>query len=264
MNWLEILVLALVQGLTEFLPISSSAHLILIPLLLDWQDQGHACDVAVHVGTLLAMVGYFRKELMGMARSLVVVDSEESKQARNMVLWLIVATVPILFAGVLAYEAVSHSLRGAQVIAATTLGFGVLLWLADVSGSRDRTEAQLRLSDALYIGAAQCLAVIPGVSRAGIVMTMALALGLQRTVAARVAFLLAIPTIAAAGTLSFRNTLQAPQPADWLALLFGAVIAGGAAWLCIHFFLRLIERIGMLPFVLYRIGLGLLILIAFA
>ena len=263
MNWLEILVLALVQGLTEFLPVSSSAHLILVPILFGWQDQGHAFDVAVHVGTLTAMVGYFRRELSSMLCALAQAQHPESAQARQMALWLIVATLPILFAGVYAYAAVSDILRNTMVIAVTTLGFGVLLWLADVSGSRTRTEQQLRMSDALYIGAAQCLALIPGVSRAGIVMTMALALGLQRTAAAHVAFLLAIPTIAGAGVLSVHNTLQMPQPADWVALLFGALVAGVSAWLCIHFFLRLIERIGMLPFVLYRLVLGGVILFLF-
>ncbi len=264
MNWLEVLVLALVQGLTEFLPISSSAHLILAPILFGWQDQGQAFDVAVHVGTLVAMVGYFRRELVAMLCATLRADNLESQQARQMALWLIVATLPILIAGAYTHAVASETLRSASVIAATTLGFGVLLWLADVSGSRVRTEQQLRMSDALFIGAAQCLAVIPGVSRAGIVMTMALALGLCRTAAAHIAFLLAIPTIAGAGALLLNSTLQTPQPADWAALFSGAVMAGGSAWLCIHFFLRLIERIGMLPFVLYRLALGVVILVVFA
>ena len=256
MNWLEVLVLALLQGATEFLPISSSAHLILAPVLLGWEDQGHAFDVAVHVGTLLAMLGYFRRDLGAMLRAVMIGEAPESEFARYLAAWLVVATIPIVIVGAAMFSMVSTDLREVQLIAWTTLGFGVLLWVADAQGSRVRTEEQLRWSDAVWIGSAQCLALVPGVSRAGIVMTAALALGLQRTVAARVAFLLAIPTIAAAGALSLQKSLHAPQVVDWGALVLGALIAGTAAWWCIHFFLRLIERIGMMPFALYRIALG--------
>ena len=256
MNWLEVLVLALLQGATEFLPISSSAHLILAPVLLGWEDQGHAFDVAVHVGTLLAMLGYFRRDLGAMLRAVMAGEAPESESARYLAAWLVVATIPIIIVGAAMFGVVSTDLREVQLIAWTTLGFGVLLWVADAQGSRVRTEDQLRWSDAVWIGAAQCLALVPGVSRAGIVMTAALALGLQRTAAARVAFLLAIPTIAAAGALSLQKSLHVTQAVDWGALVLGALIAGIAAWVCIHFFLRLIERIGMMPFALYRIVLG--------
>lgn len=261
MNWLEVLVLALLQGATEFLPISSSAHLILAPVLLGWEDQGHAFDVAVHVGTLLAMLGYFRRDLGAMLHGVVSAESPESASARYLMVWLGVATVPILIVGAAMFGTVSTDFRSVQLIAWTTLGFGVLLWLADARGSRTRTQEQLRWSDAAWIGSAQCLALVPGVSRAGIVMTAALALGLQRTAAARVAFLLAIPTIAAAGTLSFQKSLYAAEAVNWGALALGALVAGGAAWLCIHFFLRLIERIGMMPFALYRVALGASLLV---
>ena len=256
MNWLEVLVLALLQGATEFLPISSSAHLILVPILLGWEDQGHAFDVAVHVGTLLAMLGYFHRDLGAMLRAVIAREAPESASARYLAAWLIVATVPILIVGAAMFDAVSTDLREVQLIAWTTLGFGVLLWIADARGSRVRTQEQLRWVDAVWIGSAQCLALVPGVSRAGIVMTAALALGLQRTAAARVAFLLAIPTIGAAGALSLQKSLYATQAVDWGGLVVGALIAGISAWLCIHFFLRLIERIGMMPFALYRVVLG--------
>ena len=260
MNWFEVLVLALLQGATEFLPISSSAHLILVPVLLGWEDQGHAFDVAVHVGTLLAMLGYFRRDLGAMLCAGVSKEAPGSSSARYLMAWLIAATLPIVIVGPVVYGVVSTDLREVQFIAWTTLGFGVLLWIADVRGSRVRTQEQLRWSDAIWIGLAQCLALAPGVSRAGIVMTAALMLGLQRTAAARVAFLLAIPTIAAAGTLSLHQSLQAVQAVDWGALVLGALLAGASAWLCIHWFLRLIERIGMLPFALYRVVLGVALL----
>ena len=256
MNWLEVLALALLQGATEFLPISSSAHLILAPILFGWEDQGHAFDVAVHVGTLLAMLGYFRKELGAMLCSAIRPGDPVPGGDRGMIAWLIVATVPIVIVGPMAYATVSTELRTVEFIAWTTIGFGALLWFADARGSRSRGQEQLGWGDAVWIGAAQCLALMPGVSRAGIVMTAALLLGLQRTVAARVAFLLAIPTIAAAGVLSLQHSVQSDQAVDWLAMLVGALIAGGSAWLCIHWFLRLIERIGMLPFALYRLALG--------
>ena len=260
MNWLEVLVLALLQGATEFLPISSSAHLILAPVLLGWEDQGHAFDVAVHVGTLLAMLSYFRRELGAMLRAVMAGETPESESARYLAAWLVVATIPIVSVGAAMFSVVSTDLREVQLIAWMTLGFGILLWVADAQGSRARTEEQLRWSDAVWIGSAQCLALVPGVSRAGIVMTAALVLGLQRTAAARVAFLLAIPTIAAAGALSLQKSLHVTQAVDWGALILGAVIAGISAWLCIHFFLRLIERIGMMPFALYRVVLGGLLL----
>ena len=261
MNWLEVVVLALLQGLTEFLPISSSAHLILVPVLLGWEDQGLAFDVAVHVGTLSAMLIYFRKELQALCMAWVQTESPHTVGARRLGLWLVLATVPILIVGALLHDTVSTLWRSAELIAWATLGFGLLLWWADRAGARSRTMNQLQWSDALWVGLSQCLALAPGVSRAGIVMTAGLLLGLQRVAAARVAFLLAVPTIAAAGTLSGYELWRHPQAADGLALLLGAGIAGLAAWLCIHFFLHLIERIGMAPFALYRVALGVALLV---
>ena len=260
MNWLEILVLALLQGVTEFLPISSSAHLILAPTLLGWEDQGHAFDVAVHVGTLLAMLAYFRRDFGAMLRASVDRETPESAKARHLVAWLVVATVPIVIAGILVFGLAATDLRNMHFIAWTTLGFGVLLWVADLRGAKTRNQEELRWGDAVWIGLAQCLALAPGVSRAGIVMTTALLLGLRRTAAARVAFLLAVPAIMAAGTWSFRKSLQVVQTVDWGALTAGALTAGVSAWFCIHFFLRLIERIGMMPFALYRVLLGIALL----
>ncbi len=262
MNWIEVLTLALLQGATEFLPVSSSAHLILVPILLGWEDQGHAFDVAVHVGTLLAMLGYFRRDLGDMLHAAGGQGTPEVLAARRLAGWLALATAPILIAGAVLFGIIETELRSVQFIAWTTLGFGILLGLADWRGTRTRELEQVRWSDAVWIGLAQCLALAPGVSRAGIVMTAALALGLRRTAAARIAFLLAIPTIAAAGALSASHALHSGRSTEWGVLLSGALIAGVAAWLCIHFFLRLIERIGMLPFVLYRVALGAVLLAA--
>ena len=256
MDWTQALALALLQGATEFLPVSSSAHLALAPALLGWPDQGHVFDVAVHVGTLAALAGYFRRDLAAWLRA-----GAAGGAARREFQWLLLATAPILLAGPLLYELASTALRDVAFIAWTTLGFGVLLWLADARGARARGLAELGWGAAVAVGLAQCLALAPGVSRAGIVMTAALLLGLRRTEAARVAFLLALPTVAAAGALSaYKAAGGAPAP-EFGLLLFGMLAAGGAAWLGIHFFLRLIERIGMLPFALYRVALGAVLLL---
>ena len=255
-DWTQALALALLQGATEFLPVSSSAHLALAPALLGWPDQGHVFDVAVHVGTLAALAGYFRRDLAAWLRA-----GAAGGAARRELLWLLLATAPILVAGPLLYDLASTALRDVEFIAWTTLGFGVLLWLADARGARARSLAELGWGAAAAVGLAQCLALAPGVSRAGIVMTAALLLGLRRTEAARAAFLLALPTVAAAGVLSAGKAAAGAPAPEWGPLLFGMAAAAASAWLCIHFFLRLIERLGMLPFALYRVALGAALLL---
>ena len=254
MNWLEVLVLACCREQR------SSCRFPVPP-----PDLAPCC-LAGKIRVMRSMwstmwdpacdAGVFPQDLGAMLHAVMNGSAPESESARYLAAWLVVATIPIVMVGAAVFSVVSTDLREVQLIAWTTLGFGVLLWVADAQGSRVRTEAQLRWSDAVWIGSAQCLALVPGVSRAGIVMTAALALGLQRTAAARVAFLLAIPTIAAAGVLSLQKSLHVTQAVDWGALVLGALIAGISAWLCIHFFLRLIERIGMMPFALYRVALG--------
>ena len=264
MDNIQALVLALVQGITEFLPISSSAHLILVPHLLGWEDQGLAFDVAVHVGTLSAVVFYFRTELARMT-----IDWLRSCAGRGMsddarLAWLVVlATIPVVVAGLLLHALIENQLRSPLVIAATTIGFGLLLWFADRLGRHARTTTSLSVMDAILIGIAQAVALIPGTSRSGITMTAALALGLTRTDAARFSFLLSIPAILMAGAYETWKLLSDTGPVDWGALLLGMLMAAVSAWLCIHFFLRLIERIGMWPFVVYRLLLGAVLLAVF-
>jgi undecaprenyl-diphosphatase UppP len=179
-GWLQIVVLALVQGVTEFLPISSSAHLILVPRLTHWPDQGLAFDLAVHLGTLIAVVYYFRRELGRMS-----VDFAASLRERRAVgesrlafavLW---GTVPVGIAGLLINHTVETELRSPVVIAATTIAFGVLLWIGDVRRGR-RTEHEMSWRDVLVIGCAQAIALVPGTSRSGITITAAMLLGLSR------------------------------------------------------------------------------------
>lgn len=265
MDLIQIILLSLLQGLTEFLPISSSAHLILTPKLLGYELQSLAFDVAVHLGTLVAVMIYFRGELTRMTVAMFgrARDAEASRERR--LGWLLVlATLPVLALG-LPLKSVLEMLRGdphlaALVIAATTIGFGLLLGLADWRGRQRNDEYRLDWKAALVIGFAQAIAIIPGVSRSGVTMTAGLMLGLTRRGSSRFSFLLSIPTIVLAGALETRELIIHPESVDWLALGGGALLSGLFAYATIHFFLRLIDRVGMLPFVLYRLALGALIL----
>jgi undecaprenyl-diphosphatase len=266
MDSIQIALLAFVQGLTEFLPISSSAHLILTPPLFGFELQSLAFDVAVHLGTLGAVMTYFRREIAAMALAMLgglTGRSPGSTEAR--LGWMIVlATLPLLVLG-LPLKALLELLRDdgeliALVIAATTIGFGLLLWLADRTGARKRDEYALSWRGALVIGCLQAIAIIPGTSRSGITITAGLFLGLTRKAASRFSFLLSIPTILLAGAVETKDLLEAPGPVEWTALWVGALLSFMVAYLTIHFFLRFIERISMFPFVVYRLFLGALIL----
>ena len=257
MEFLQILILAVVQGLTEFLPVSSSAHLVLVPWLTDWQDQGLAFDVAVHFGTLIAVVVYFRQEVKNVTVACIgsVTGAGMSTDAR--LGWMIaVATLPAIFTGLFLSGGVETYARSPKVIAFTTIIFGALLLLADRLGKQTRNEQSLSFTDALIIGVAQAIALIPGTSRSGITITAALALGLSRQAAARFSFLMSIPTITCALLYLLLKMYKNSVPIEWLSMLLGAVLAAISAYFCIHFFIRLLERLGMLPFVIYRFLLG--------
>ncbi len=264
MDWLQLVVLALVQGLTEFLPISSSAHLILVPVLTDWPDQGLAFDVAVHVGTLAAVIGYFRAEVVRLIRGGLAPLAGRAPGPDGHLAWLIVlATLPVGLAGLAFGDAVETTLRNPVVIAWASIGFGLLLWGCDRWGPRLRDEHTLGWRGALSVGLAQAVALIPGTSRSGITMTAGLALGLDRRAAARFAFLLSMPVIALSGALQVGELVSSAAPVHWGSLFAATVLAAVSAWLCIHLFLQFIARIGMTPFVIYRVALGVLLL-AFA
>ncbi len=264
MDHLHAIALALLQGFTEFLPISSSAHLILLPRLLGWEDQGLAFDVAVHVGTLSAVVLYFRRELVPMARdwgrSLLTRQQTRDSRLAWAVLW---GTIPVGLAGLAFKGYIEGELRSELVIATTTIGFGLLLWWADAKGRGARDEYHLGWKDILIIGIAQAVALIPGTSRSGATMTAGLMLGLSREGAARFSFLLSIPVIVLAGGLKGLDLIEEAAPVDWGAMIIGVVTSAITAYACIHFFLKLLERIGMLPFVIYRLVLGGVLLALF-
>lgn len=255
MDLLQALVLALVQGVTEFLPISSSGHLILVPELLGWSDQGLGFDIAVHLGTLCAVVVYFRHDLLAMARSLFEPGSADFRLAMQ----IVVATIPAGLAGLAFSDIIETSLRSAAVIAATTAGFGIALWLADGFGRGSRSERELGFVDAFAIGCAQALALIPGTSRSGITMTMGLALGLSREASGRFSFLLAVPAIALASGWQLVQFVETAEAVPWGVLVLATAAAAATAFGTIALFLNLIGRIGMGVFAVYRLLLGGLI-----
>ncbi|HDN26765.1 MAG TPA: undecaprenyl-diphosphate phosphatase [Thioploca sp.] len=259
----HIIILAVIQGLTEFLPISSSAHLILLPQLTGWEDQGVAFDVAVHVGSLIAVLMYFRADLMPLLASWFKSMKTRQLTPESRLVWGIgVGTIPAGLAGmaIVGWGWESH-LRLPVIIAASTILFGLFLWWADVSGKRERDEYSLSWQDIWLIGLAQALALIPGTSRSGITMTAALFLGLNRKAAARFSFLLAIPLIVLAGLIESLSLINQDTPVDWYALGLAVAFSGLSAYLCIHAFISLLDRIGMLPFVVYRVALGIVLLI---
>lgn len=263
MSDLQILVLALVQGLTEFLPISSSGHLILAPYLFGFADQGLAFDVAVHLGSLVAVLAYFRTDIWQIAVAWFgsLAPGRTQTQGSRLGWAIIVGTLPVVAGGLVLKSLVEGELRAPWVIAVTTIGFGLLLGWVDRRARRHRDLDSLSLRDALIIGGSQILALVPGTSRSGITMTAGLWLGLTRAAASRFSFLLSIPTILASGTLVTRDLLAENAPVDWAALGLGVVLSGIAAYLAIALFLRFIERIGMWPFVIYRLLLGGIIFI---
>lgn len=259
MDYFQTVLLALVQGITEFLPISSSAHLILVPVLTGWPDQGLAFDVAVHAGTLMAVMVYFRHELLHMTVAGVAsLGGRWSPDAK--LAWVVVlATVPVVIAGLLGKSFIEESLRSPLVIATTAIVFGLALWWSDVAGKRVREESSIGWRDAVVVGLAQAIALIPGTSRSGITMTAGLMLGLTREAAARFSFLLSIPTLIASNVLIGRDLIAQPDSVDWGILALGVVVAGVSAYACIKLFIRLLSRTGMLPYVIYRLVLGVIL-----
>ncbi|KAB7624007.1 undecaprenyl-diphosphate phosphatase [Alkalilimnicola sp. S0819] len=257
MTLLQIVVLAVVQGITEFLPISSSAHLILTPVFGDWPDQGLGFDLAVHLGTLVAVVAYFRRDLWQLGGDGLASVVQRRHVGESRLAWLLVlGTIPVGLAGLLFADFIEGELRSVTVITVTTILFGLLLGFSDVFGRRARGLASIGLRDALIVGGAQALALIPGTSRSGITMTAGLMIGLDREAAARFSFLLAVPVTVLASAHKLLQLAGSGEPVQWGAFLLGGVLAAITAFLCIHYFLRWLNRFGLLPYVVYRLALG--------
>lgn len=265
----QALVLALVQGLTEFLPISSSAHLILVPALLGWPDQGVAFDVAVHVGSLIAVLWYFRVDIGRLWQGwLASFKPRPLSQIAQMapegrLAWgVLLGTIPVGLVGLFGGDWIGLNLRSTFVIAVANIGFGLLLGWADWRNRGARSEYQLTWRDVAIVGLAQAVALIPGTSRSGITITAGLMLGLSREGSARFAFLLSIPTIVLAGGLKAIELITEGLPLQLDLLLIGIGVSAVSAYFCIDLFIRLLNRIGMAPFVVYRLLLGVLLLLS--
>jgi len=227
-NFIGAIFLAIIQGITEFLPVSSSAHLILAPKLLGWEDQGLAFDVAVHVGTLLAVIIFLRHEI-----------------AKIIPAWL--------------------DLREPWVIASATALFAILLLYADKNASQNQRDlAKMTLIHALiFIGVAQAFALIPGTSRSGVTMTMALFLGYKREAAAKFSFLLAVPTILFGGLFAAKDVVEQGAQYQWMPLIIGTLVSAVFALLCMRWFMNFLQTVGMRPFVYYRFLLAIVIVLVF-
>jgi undecaprenyl-diphosphatase len=260
----HVFILAIVQGLTEFLPVSSSAHLILFPKLFGWPDQGLAFDVAIHVGTLCAVIFYFRHELMLMSKEWLRSLTGGPSTANSRLAWAIgIGTIPVGVAGLVFNNFIANNMRATWIIAVTTLVFGMLLGIVYIMAKQQRNEYSLRFKDILIIGCAQAIALIPGTSRSGITLTAGLFVGLTRQAAARYSFLLSIPVILLAGALEGYKLLSSDAAYNYQALLFGFIVAAISGYICIDLFLRLLNRYGVIPFVVYRLLLGIALLFIF-
>lgn len=261
MTGLQVAILAIVQGLTEFLPISSSGHLVLVPVLFGWTDQGLAFDVSVHFGSLLAVFIFFRKDIRGLLQGgFQVLGGNVKTIESRMALGIALGTVPAAFAGLLFAGWIEINLRSPSVIVITLSGYAILMALADRFGRRSREITSVQIKDALLIGLAQALALVPGTSRSGVTITVAMALGFERQDAARFSFLLAVPVILLATLYSFIGLLNSAVAVAWGQLATGVVISAIVAYLSIDFFMRFVSRIGLLPFAIYRLALAAVIL----
>ncbi len=262
MGFFHIFLVAVIQGITEFLPVSSSGHLILLPNLTGLDDQGQAIDVAVHIGTLGAVVLYFwsdvRLAILGLPR---LATGRADTEGSRLAFLLVLATIPVIVVGlILSVTGLSDAMRSVAVIGWTMLGFGLLLWWMDQKGSSEKTASDWSLRDAVIMGLWQAVALIPGTSRSGITITGARALGYERSDAARLSMLMSIPTIIASGALLGAKVIG---DADMQVARDGAIAAAFsfvAALLALKLMMRLLQTVSFTPYVIYRIVLGAVLL----
>jgi undecaprenyl-diphosphatase len=261
---LQAVVMGIVQGLTEFLPISSSAHLILVPRLMGWRDFGLSFDVALHIGTLAALLLYFAPDWTRLARSFRPRAGDVTLVERRLAGCIVLGCVPAVLAGVLLEDAAETLFRNPLVIVGPMIAMALLMWVADRFCKHVRTLDQMRWQDALWIGCAQALALVPGVSRSGSTLTAGMAAGFRREDAARFSFLLSAPITAGAVLFKLRDLLSTGLPAqERLLFAAGILTSGVVGYLCIAFLLSYLRRGSLLVFVLYRLALGVVLLALF-
>ena len=281
MTFLQLLLIAVVQGITEFLPISSSGHLILIPYLTEFSDQGPLIDVAVHVGSLLAIIVYFFKDVVVLARGgFATIGVGNAPSERKLFWWIVLGTIPAVAFGLSIkmglFNGVAENVFGVQIIdgdlmssirftdliAVNLIFYGLLLGLADYLGKEVKAFEDMSWRDGLIVGLAQALAIIPGTSRSGVTMTAARALGYKRVEAARFSFLLSIPAVAGAGVLIVPEIFEAGATLAWDALIAG-VLTFISAFLTMAFLMNFLKKASMLVFVIYRVAMGAALLALF-
>lgn len=264
MLFTHIVVLAVIQGLTEFLPVSSSAHLVLPSKVLGWPDQGLGFDIACHIGTLLAVMAFYRAELLRICSDVAAnaLLRKEQTPLSRLGWYIFWATIPVGLIGAALGGWIEDSVRqyAVLVIALNTIVFGIFLWIADVYGTKHAKDAvsleNMGFRRAFLIGLSQAFALLPGASRSGTSISAALFLGLDRKDAAKYSFLLSIPLIMAAGLYSTLKMIKSGEAADWSSMGLGIVLSFVCAYAVIAFFMKFISKIGMMPFVWYRFVLG--------
>jgi undecaprenyl-diphosphatase len=260
MTPLQAIALGIIQGLSEFLPISSSAHLTLAPWLLGWEDPGLAFDVALHLGTLIAVLWYFRMEWIALVKAafgILTTGRVETPEKRRVV-YLIIATIPGAIGGYLLQSRAESAFRDPQLIAIALIVMGIVLWLADKLVDQQRVLGEMRWVDALLIGLSQVIALIPGVSRSGSTITTARGLRFDRESAAEFSFLMSMPIIAAAVIMEGPKALQ--QSGLTNELMGGVVASAISGWLAISILMRFVSRHSYGIFAFYRVALGLVVL----
>ena len=260
MSLITLIILAAIQGLTEFLPISSSGHLVFMPHFFHMTDQGIAIDVAVHLGSVLAVILYFYKDVVGLF--LGVFDYFTCKQTDNARLleMLVIATVPILIAGALLHSLIPEGIRSVEIIGWATVIFAIVLGISDRYEFNDSIIEKKTNTAAFIVGCAQILALVPGTSRSGITMTAARFLKINRVQASRFSMLLSIPTILAASLIMGYDVYQDENPQQYQDMIWAVGISFITAFAAIHFFMRWVAKFSFMPFVVYRILLGIGIL----
>jgi undecaprenyl-diphosphatase len=265
MDLFQAIIYGIVQGVTEFLPVSSTAHLVLLPWFAGWQDPGMSFDIALHLGTLISLVWFFRSEWIAFARSAInVLAGRPRGQDEKMVLFIVIATIPAALAGILAEDLVETYLRSPLVIASALIGLAAVLVLAEQRGQRTKDLEEMSWTDALTVGVAQSLALVPGVSRSGITITAALFRGMKREAAARFSFFLSTPIIAgAAGKQLFDIAYGGAPQVDFIVLFVGILTSAIVGYLAIAFLLRYLATNTTYAFVYYRVVLGMVVFLAF-
>ena len=267
MDTIQIIILAIIQGLTEFLPVSSSGHLILVKeFSTSSAGQGQAFDVALHIGTAIAVVFYFRKDLFNILSGWIKsLQTKQQTQESTLGWGIIIGTIPACVFGLFIKVFFDEKLQHPLIIPFTLIIFGILLGWASIYGKNNKKDiSELSIKDALIIGCAQALALIPGTSRSGVTITTAMFKGFSPVAAARFSFLLSVPAIFMAGGLHIIKFITSSDKVNWGEMGLGMVVSAIVALACIHYFLKLIQKINMIPFVIYRVILGAILIFVFA